>query len=366
MLDATERQHRAEDLDRRVAALDPIGLDARLPAIAAMNARADVTGLLRLLRQGADAVPDPATFPFAACLAAMRDLGILLGSVKRHGIEPAVAVPQLEPLLVALGERAGMVPRDTVHHYSRWNPEGPRCRSYTGTREELVLIASVRTSLPRLGRALEVCRRLDDLDPGEVDFVVGLNELVGLLRSMEDGVDGARASIPPMFFAQVLRPYYEHVHVAGERYLGPSGSHVPLTLIDLAVWGCDHDDDELTRLWREPARYGPPHWWLLGERWETGSSLASRVRTACADRPGEAGPIAAADAVTRALRALVTFRGRHVQLARGAYAEETGARYEAGSGGATVDLLERLLALTRANARLAALDLRALRVRARG
>lgn len=58
-LQAVERWHRSSDLDRRVAALDPVGLDDWLAAIAGMNAGADVAGLLDLLRQITEAAPEP-------------------------------------------------------------------------------------------------------------------------------------------------------------------------------------------------------------------------------------------------------------------------------------------------------------------
>ncbi|WSM18722.1 DUF1864 family protein (plasmid) [Streptomyces sp. NBC_01717] len=61
----------------------------------------------------------------------MNPLPLLVGSVKRHGVEPVDAVPELEAPLLEFGARTSMIPRDTVHHYIGWNPTGSRERMYT-------------------------------------------------------------------------------------------------------------------------------------------------------------------------------------------------------------------------------------------
>jgi hypothetical protein len=55
---------------------------------------------------------------------------------------------------------------------------------------------------------------------------------------------------------------------------------------------------------------------------------------------------ASVEAVCSLLRVLTTFRGRHLVLARREYAPEV-RLYAAGSGGGTVELLAKVLALTR-------------------
>lgn len=223
-----------------MAALDPVRLDPRLPALCAANSAADLRSLIGLLSSLVEATPQPAAFSAYECLAVMRDLGIVMGSIKRHGAEPVEVVPSLEPLLLYLGERSGMVPRDTVHHYTGWNPGGVRERTYTGNRNETMLISAVRISLPRLNAGVEVCQHLSQLEPNDLDFVVAANELVVLLGSLETSADTATANVNPEFFARVLRPFYCDVRVGDHRYLGPSGAHVPLSLIDLALWASDH------------------------------------------------------------------------------------------------------------------------------
>ncbi|GLW06927.1 hypothetical protein Misp01_20570 [Microtetraspora sp. NBRC 13810] len=334
-----------------VAGLDPLRMDGLLPALRTMNAAADLRGLTGMLHARVLALPEPAAFSVAECLAAMRDLGLLAGSVKRHGAEPVDAVPGLEAVLLELGRRTRMVPRDTVHHYVRWNPAGARARMYTGDRMETMLISSVRISLPRLSAAVRVCRRLAALEPHDLRFVVAANELVSLLGSLEDSLDTVIATVSPEFFARTLRPYFEDMRVGGARYLGPAAAHVPLGLVDLVLWAGDHADAGYEELWRESARYGLPGWRALSEEWAAGPSLVTRLGSALA--AGETSPNirAGAEALSRALHSLVAFRGKHLTIARKAYAEEI-RLYPLGSGGGSVALLDQVMRLTRANAGL--------------
>ncbi|WP_329167189.1 DUF1864 family protein (plasmid) [Streptomyces sp. NBC_01717] len=334
--------------------LDPLGLDGLLPMVWEMNAAADVNGLVGLLRGLVPTTEVTAGLSLAGCVAAMRDLGLLVGSVKRHGVEPVDAVPELEAPLLELGARTSMIPRDTVHHYIGWNPTGSRERMYTGDRMERMLMSSVRVTLSRLTAAVEKCRCLEDLEPDELEFAVAANELVVLLRSLEDAIDIVIANVTPEFFARTMRPYFEEVRVGGATYLGPAAAHVPLSLVDLALWACDCGGESYDAFWRESAQYGLPPWADLYERWAKGPSVVTRVSTALELTPaGQAPPNlrASAEALCRALRALVVFRGKHFTVARNAYAEEI-RLYSLGSGGGSLDLLDQVTALTRENASL--------------
>ncbi|MGW7367294.1 monodechloroaminopyrrolnitrin synthase PrnB family protein [Streptomyces sp. NPDC054841] len=329
-----------------------------------LNADADANGLVGMLRDVVPSGEAVAGLSLPGCVAAMRDLGILIGSVKRHGVEPIDAVPGLELPLLELGSRTAMIPRDTVHHYIGWNPTGDRERMYTGQRMERMLMSSVRVTLSRLIAAVEAFRRLEGLEPEELEFAVAANELVALLRSLEDAIDIVIENVTPEFFARTMRPYFEEIRVGGVTYLGPAAAHVPLSLVDLALWASDRGGESYDEFWRESAQYGLPPWQGLYRRWAKGPSVVSRVSSALELAPtGEASPNlrASAEALCRALRALVVFRGKHFTVARNAYAEEI-RLYPLGSGGGSLDLLDQVTALTRENAAL----VRASYVRGRG
>ncbi|MEU7071609.1 monodechloroaminopyrrolnitrin synthase PrnB family protein [Streptomyces narbonensis] len=340
-------RHRTED----IRAADPLGADALLAAVPAMNARADTAALTVALRA---LVPDQdraAQWSVAGALAAMRDLGILLGSLKRHGIQPLAAVPEALPVLELLGRRTDMVPRDTVHHYTTWNPPGRRRRSYTGHPTEARLQEAVRMVFPGLVAAIEDCSRVARLEPYDPGFASALDRVARHVRTMVDSIDLTVAQVPPEYFAVTLRPYFEEVEVAGRDYLGPAAAQVPLWLVDLTLWQCDRSDDAYDAFLAESLPYALPGWREFHARHRGGVSAVSKLSAAVSwERMDRLPPelVDSAAALGRVLRILKTFRARHLGLARKAYSDDL-RLYEEGSGGAPVALLRSILDLTREN-----------------
>lgn len=333
------------------ADLDPLDVDGVLPSMWRMNAGADANALVGLLRDLVPVRDFIAGLSLPGCVAAMRDLGLLLGSIKRCGVEPVHAVPELETPLRKLGARTGMVPRDTVFHYVGWNPTGARERMYTGNHMERLLISSVRVALPRLIHAVEQCGRLDTLDPDDPKFTAAANELATLIGSLKDSIEVVIGNVSPEFFAQTMRPYFEAVRIGEAEYLGPAAAHVPLYLVDLALWASERDSEPYREFWRESARYGLPEWQPLYRRWLKNPPLVTRVASALAlagDRQASPYLYASAEALCRALRALVVFRGKHLRVAGEAYTEDI-RRYPLGSGGGSLQLLKEIAILTRDN-----------------
>jgi hypothetical protein len=333
---------------------DPLRADAACARVPAMNARADVNALASALRGVLPSDAAVAAIDDAACLAAMRDIGIFLGSLRRHGVEPLVAVPDARRPLLALGGRADMVPRDTVYLYGPWNPPGPRQRMYTGDPAEDVLIHSVRVTAPHLASCLADLEQASDAPTDDPALAALCGQSATHLQAMVGAIDFVREALPPFFFARVLRPYFQEIVVDGQTYLGPAAAHLPLYLIDHLLWSSDHQDAEHHQFQHETARHAPPPARALFSRRDGLPSLAGRLIQAlrAAGARAAAGLRASADAVCALLRLLITFRGRHLVLARREYAEEV-RLYPAGSGGATVELLERILTLTRTCAALA-------------
>ncbi|MFI9203994.1 monodechloroaminopyrrolnitrin synthase PrnB family protein [Streptomyces sp. NPDC053048] len=343
--------------NERVRALDPLGADQALATLPELNGRADVPALAAMLRELLPHERDLAGYSTDECLAVMRDLGMLLGSIKRHDeTEPAGLVPEVVPVLRELGRRTGMVPRDTVHHYTTWNPTGARQRMYTGDPQESCLQESVRMVFPRLRSGLELCDVLAHTDPTDGTFATVLDELTDLLGAMVDSIDMVVQEVSPAFFARVLRPYYENVTLDGRSYLGPAAAQVPLWLIDLAVWASDHSEPGYQEFLAESIPYSLPRWRELYASWLRGPSLVGRLVEAFGDDPGErerSAPqlLESAEALLRLLRVIMVFRGRHLGIARKAYQEDV-RLFPVGSGGASVELLKQILDLTRDNANL--------------
>jgi monodechloroaminopyrrolnitrin synthase len=334
--------------------LDPLRGDQALAGLPGINARADTGALVRLARELLPSEAAAGAFSAAECIAAMRDLGIVAGSVKRHGVDPVRAVPGLEPVLAVLGERSGMVPRDTVYHYTTWNPPGPRRRTYTCDPQERILQDSVRLCIPRLRAAVDHCRRLKTVAVTDRGFGMEAAGLAESVRGCIDAIDLTRVGVSPEYFARGLRPYFEEITVGGQVLLGPAAAHIPLGLIDLALWASDRGQDRYAKFCGEAARYNPPPLRRLYADWAAGPSLVTRLLAAAGSDRG-AGPGLqdglAAGALRDALRALVVFRGRHLALARQAYREDV-RLYPRGSGGGSLDLLGEIVGLTRQSAAL--------------
>jgi hypothetical protein len=346
--------HRSSDCpvvldDRRAVDLDPLGIDRLLRPIRQLNARGDVAGLVSLLRQLAPSRERVAVFSRPDSVAAIRDLGVVIGSVKRWGVEPVSAVPELGEPLVGLGARTGMVPRDTVFQYTGWNPLGTRERAYTGHAMERSLISAVRTTLPPLVVAVELCRRLGELDPCEPEFADTVTELAPSVESLVRAIDAVAAGVTAEFFARTLRPYFAEIRVDGADYLGPAAAHIPLYMVDLALWASDHGGEVYAEFWRCSTRYGLPSWQQLAVRLSREPSAVTRVAQALA-RHESLQLFRSANALRRALRVLLVFRGRHLGVARRAYDEEI-RLFPVGSGGGSVELLADVTTLTRDIAR---------------
>jgi hypothetical protein len=329
---------------------DPLNADLMLAHLPEMNRRADSGALVALLRQLAErALAETIATPEAA-FAAMRDIGIVLGSLKRHGIEPVAAVPEIEPILVQLGKCTNMVPRDTVHHYTSWNPLGERRRSYTGEEQEFWLQDAVTAVFPSLSASLAVSDVLSTMSPNDARFGPLVAMLVDATGSMVNSIDSVTKRVSPVFFAQVLRPYFEEITVAGQVYLGPAAAQAPLWLIDLCAWASDRNAPDYQAFLLESVHYSLPAWRAFHERHRNNVSLVSKVEQAMQMLDGEADAnlTLSGTSLTELLTVLKVFRGRHMGIAQRAYSEEV-ALYTHGSGGAPVPLLKHILNLTREN-----------------
>ncbi|MFH8613696.1 monodechloroaminopyrrolnitrin synthase PrnB family protein [Streptomyces sp. NPDC017979] len=330
---------------------DPLDADELLGRLPQMNAARDVPALTRALRT---LVPEPeqvARYGVPESLAAMRDLGMLLGSLKRHGVQPVAAVPRVLPVLQRLGKLTSMVPRDTVHHYTTWNPLGERQRTYTGHTMEANLQAAVRMVFPGLVASLDSCAALARLEPYDPGFAIALDRTAHHVQSMVDSIDFTVTNVSPVFFATEMRPYFEEIDVDGVDLLGPAAAQVPLWLVDLTLWQCDRSDAAYDAFLADSVRYSLPAWRDHYHAHRGATSAVSKLSAAFSWEGGDRIPAQlarSAHALVRVLRILKAFRARHITIARKAYAEEV-RQYDLGSGGAPIALLRTVLDLTRDN-----------------
>ncbi|MDX2565341.1 DUF1864 family protein [Streptomyces sp. TX20-6-3] len=328
----------------QVAQRDPLALDSVLRRLPEINSAGDSVSISRVLKclelegyiYGRESLPD--------CLAAMRDIGFLVASMRRHGVDFPSRLPLLEGAMLGISKATGMAPRETVLHYCWWNPEGQRQRTFTGTSQESNLISATRSSLPHTEKAAQILATLRHFHPRDPDYVMLGRQTEASIRKLAECVQLPQSGLDAHHFAKDLRHYFLPVNIGGRHYHGAAAAQVPLYLIDLAVWG-DRAGEEIKGLWRDLASYGLPVWRSLFQDFSEGRSLILSMTSALAEAK-DAVVEMSAQSLVRIIRALVEFRGRHRRLVRTAYKGDEGA-YSEGSSGATPELIDQLLSETR-------------------
>jgi hypothetical protein len=329
--------------DGEVGDRDPLRLDSSMALLPAWNADEDIRSIAAAVRAGVARSAEIAEWGPRDAAAALRDLGMLLASLKRHGVEPVTAVPEVEPLVLRLGAVTGMPPRDTVFHYVPWNPVGRRARRFTTDPGEDGLVAAVRRSVHHIGSAVQRLSTVYAAPVGSVDFAAGCTAAGVALTHLAEAMVGLRSDVDPVFFARRLRPYFQQISLGGCAFSGAAAAPLAVGIVDHLVWSSDCDNAEYRDFQADTVRYGLPDARRLYEGTLGVASLTSRlVRT---------GPSPELQRSARALdsvfKVLVTFRGRHLVIARAAYRADR-RMFAMGSGGYATDTLGLLLRLTRA------------------
>lgn len=116
--------------DEIIRELDPLKADELMSQLPLLNLQRDTEGLTQMLQKLLPSASQARSLGFEEACAAMRDLGLVMGSLKRHGVEPVARVPGLEEVLPLLATLTSLPPRDTLLHYTIWNPAGSRERRY--------------------------------------------------------------------------------------------------------------------------------------------------------------------------------------------------------------------------------------------
>ncbi len=337
-----------------IALLDPLEACALVRQLPALNRAANVEGLVQLLRDLCKKAGRLHWGSFEQAAAAMRDFGVCLGSLKRHGHEPLALVPQLEPVLRRLGKCTGLPPRDTLLHYTVWNPPGDRLRTYTGLPDEVQLIQSVRLAIPPLEWTLLRLAELHTVPLRAPDFVPLCTQVLSGLRQLVDSIVHAHRYVSPHIFASELRSYYDPILIGGKQYLGPGAVEMPLFVLDHLLWGSNSREAGYVAFKELYVPYILPELRTLYRRHAGQPSLVDRVldEVHTLDEPDDT-----ARAGVHTLRALldmlIRFRAPHLKLAEKSYNAESGNPRQVGSGGFTLDMLAELLRLSReARARL--------------
>ena len=333
----------------KIQSLDPLNFDQALPVLHALNREGNTHEIIQLLYRHLP-VPDRLDgFVYEEAIACMRDLGIFIGILKRHGIEPVDVIPELEYVLLVLMVKTNLPPRDTLIHYTAWNPTDERIRTYTGLEDEKQLIESVRIAYPSLLDAIAILEKtylIPLTDPSFADHCTTIREM---LEGMVKGIVLAKRKVSPEVFANELRFYYDAIKVDyNNRYMGPGAVEMPMFVIDHLLWSCDCDDEVYTEFKKGYLNYNLLAVRDVYHRFDKKPSLTTRMTEAFAANPSNEvfnNALALSDLFT----VLKSFRMPHKKVAESAYQHQDEKHHQKGSGGYAVDILQHIIDLQQRN-----------------
>lgn len=328
-----------------IQSLDPLKLDQKFPLLHQLNSQHDGRAICQLLYS---ILPSPDIlegFSYEEAVAAMRDLGIFMGILKRNGIEPVEEIPELEYVLLVLMVKTDLPPRDTLSHYTLWNPGGERMRTYTGTSDERQLIESVKMAFPDLIDAILMLDSIYAKPLGDVDFVNACQMARKKMEAMVMGIVHAKRNVSPAFFANELRFYYDPIKVDYRKeYIGPGAVELPMFLFDHILWNCDLEDHEYIAFKEGYLPFNLKFVRDIYWKYKGKPSLLNVIKDNLAFNPSEKS-VRAAEAVLEFFNILKSFRMPHKKLAEQVYAHKEDHNRANGSGGYTIDILHRILFL---------------------
>lgn len=333
------------DCVEKVQSLDPLSFDKTIADLHELNRKKDLKAIEQMLYNHLP-VPDRLdAFSYEESLAAMRDLGIFIGILKRWGVEPVESIPELEYVLLVLQVKTSLPPRDTLIHYTMWNPDGERTRSYTGLHDEIHLINSVKIAYPSLLKSIGILEQLHTEEVESELFSNLCDEVHDLMSAMVNGVVHAKRNVSPALFANELRFYFEPIKVDyNKEYIGPGAVEMPMFVFDHLLWSSDITDKSYNTFKETYLDYNLPlirdiYWNQAGR-----SSLVTRV-TKSLDANPTSGMIKSAESVQKLYTILKSFRMPHRKLANDSYRQGEEHHKKNGSGGYEVGILDFILQL---------------------
>ena len=330
-----------------IASLDPLKADGILAKLPEMNVSKDVRSIICAVQSLLPALEDINNFSLQQAIACVRDLGILAGSIKRHGVEPIESIPALEAILTKFGNMTDMVPRDTLIHYSTWNPDGERQRRYTGYIDEIRLIESVKIALPRLEGAIQKLTLLHSIPMNSSNFALIGKQCAENLTGMVEAIVYTIKNVSRKVFSEELRVYFDPITVQGKQYLGAGAVEMPLFVFDHLLWGAEYQDERYLNFKHSLLPYCIPSFRkLYGEFIAQPSLLAKVCHELKTSSVATEIILENAKTLMNLFNILLKFRKSHIKVVDDAYISAKNHVREKGSGGYQMDMLQHLTNLT--------------------
>jgi len=340
-----------KDLERQnadaeyIKSLDPLGVDDIIQKLPQFNKAGDVDQIIRYLYKFLPLPDMLEAFSVYECHAAMRDLGIFMGSIKRHDKEPVEEVPELDYVLGELSAKADMPPRDTLLHYTSWNPDADRMRTYTHYRDECELIRSVKVSMPPLMQGIYLLIDIYWESPFNEQFIEDCELAHDSFREVVEGIVLAKRNVSPELFGRELRLYFDPIEIYNKSLIGPGAVEMPLFVYDYILWGADIHNEEYQQFSRNYVQFNLPAVRDIYYNFVNKPSLVTKMIKKLFYHPDNDSVLRSANALLKLCKLEKSFRMPHKKLAEESYKEEAEGGRKVGSGGYSTDILGKILRL---------------------
>lgn len=325
-----------------VRSLDPLNCDKYCESLPHMNLHKDISGITSILRNITPCIDDVLQYSPAQCFAVLRDLGIFIGSLRRHGVQFSDVSDSLDAVLIALGKSTDMIPRDTILHYTLFNPRDERMRIYTPDVQEFHLQESVVMVCDNTNNCLELLEGLVNVSEINEIWVSSLAKIDDLIRIYEKSMLYVQENVSPKYFIDELRPYLDEVVIGGAEYLGPAAAQLPMWLFDVILWG--GRSEGYLKFWKPLVPYSPKSWRDIYQKWINKPSIAEMLITRLSEGQVDTNVTDSAQHLVSILGSIFKFRSMHLGIAKKSY--KSSDKYTIGSAGGSIDLLRDLIDIT--------------------
>jgi monodechloroaminopyrrolnitrin synthase len=338
-------------LDQSVSMLDPLDFDKYFvnDTFSKFATSNEIDSLLGFVSDavGMITLENIKSLDEVSAMAAARDLNMVASAVTKFGV-PMYEVPHLEELLLLLTEKTNEVPTDTVFGYGARNPAGSRQRSFTKTEEETLFIESFSDGMNGLVATLAGLETVQSMKIFDSRYASLVKESTQYLKEMQEAILRVRKHITPDFFTNRLRPFFDPKSLRGQTYFAAGGAQMPVTMIDLLLWGVEDPDRTYVGYRNENLRYLPRAFRSKVEVIMGRSSILESIRAQTSRLiPPSAIPavICSIDSLQELADQLIRFRGPHLSVAKANM--KIRAQGSVGSGGYDVMILQYLINKTK-------------------
>ena len=332
-------------VDEEVKKLDPLSMDESLETIREYNECKRAVALVELLRSKLPSPESIDLYDYYKALAAMRDIGILLGSIKRLGLEPVHQIPELEYVLEELGAKTELPARDTLLHYTVWNPDGDRMRTYTNYPDERALIRSVKYAFPALESSIDQLIRLHNLPLASYFFEQICEQTTRRFKKVVDAIVLAYREVSPEIFARELRFYFDPILVGKRELIGPGAVEMPMFVYDHLLWSSRIEEVDYVEFKETYLRYNVSFMQSIYDQYYQKDSLVDKAISVLNVESPTDQELKSAKALLKLCNVQKSFRKPHKKLADESYKHQEETGKSKGSGGYSTDILSYIYEL---------------------